>query len=275
MIKAAVLGSPISHSLSPLLHNHAYSVLGIAGEYSAIEVKHGELAKFLSREAKNGFNGFSLTMPLKEDVIELGIQVSAQAQRIRSANTITFTDGVAQATSTDLTAFQRLIPVTPSSRVSVIGAGGTARALLGALDGKVSQLELFVRNTSKAQGLAAAFDSTELIVKDISELSVRVLSDSDWFISTVPAGVTDSFAEEISQAKIDLSGLKFCEVLYNPWPTDLLLAMKSSGSSTLDGLDLLVEQALDQIQLMTGLSFDYTSMREELLKVGLKALHRD
>ena len=275
MIKAAVLGSPISHSLSPLLHNHAYSVLGIAGEYSAIEVKHGELAKFLSREAKNGFNGFSLTMPLKEDVIELGIQVSAQAQRIRSANTIIFTGGEAQATSTDLTAFQRLIPVTALSRVSVIGAGGTARALLGALDGKVPQLELFVRSTSKAQGLAAALDSTELIVKDISELSADVLSNRDWLISTVPAGVTDSFAEEISQAKIDLSGLKFCEVLYNPWPTDLLLAMKSSGSSTLDGLDLLVEQALDQIQLMTGLSFDYTSMREELLKVGLKALHRD
>ena len=275
MIKAAVLGSPISHSLSPLLHNHAYSVLGIAGEYSAIEVKHGELAKFLSREAKNGFNGFSLTMPLKEDVIELGIQVSAQAQRIRSANTIIFTGGEAQASSTDLTAFQRLIPVTALSRVSVIGAGGTARALLGALDGKVPQLELFVRSTSKAQGLAAALDSTELIVKDISELSADVLSNRDWLISTVPAGVTDSFAEEISQAKIDLSGLKFCEVLYNPWPTDLLLAMKSSGSSTLDGLDLLVEQALDQIQLMTGLSFDYTSMREELLKVGLKALHRD
>ena len=275
MIKAAVLGSPISHSLSPLLHNHAYSFLGIAGEYSAIEVKHGELAKFLSREAKNGFNGFSLTMPLKEDVIELGIQVSAQAQRIRSANTIIFTGGEAQATSTDLTAFQRLIPVTALSRVSVIGAGGTARALLGALDGKVPQLELFVRSTSKAQGLAAALDSTELIVKDISELSADVLSNRDWLISTVPAGVTDSFAEEISQAKIDLSGLKFCEVLYNPWPTDLLLAMKSSGSSTLDGLDLLVEQALDQIQLMTGLSFDYTSMREELLKVGLKALHRD
>lgn len=275
MIKAAVLGSPISHSLSPLLHNHAYSVLGIAGEYSAIEVKHGELAKFLSREAKNGFNGFSLTMPLKEDVIELGIQVSAQAQRIRSANTIIFTGGEAQATSTDLTAFQRLIPVTALSRVSVIGAGGTARALLGALDGKVPQLELFVRSTSKAQGLAAALDSTELIVKDISELSADVLSNRDWLISTVPAGITDSFAAEISQADIDLSGLKFCEVLYNPWPTDLLLAMKSSGSSTLDGLDLLVEQALDQIQLMTGLSFDYTSMREELLKVGLKALHRD
>ena len=91
MIKAAVLGSPISHSLSPLLHNTAYAQLGIQGSYEAIEVNAGGLAKFID-ERDESWTGFSLTMPLKEEAVAYAKHVDDLAKRINSANTL-YRDG--------------------------------------------------------------------------------------------------------------------------------------------------------------------------------------
>ena len=92
MIKAAVLGSPIAHSLSPLLHTIAYAELGLDSEYTRIEIKSGELEKFLN-QCDGSWTGFSLTMPLKEEVLQFSNNVSELSQRIRSANTLFKSDG--------------------------------------------------------------------------------------------------------------------------------------------------------------------------------------
>ena len=105
-LRGAVLGYPINHSLSPLLHKKAFDLLGITGEYSAIEVKSGELQDFISKRG-NDFDYFSLTMPLKEEALDLknDIEIDALGKRIQSLNTLIRRDNAWSATSTDGSGF--------------------------------------------------------------------------------------------------------------------------------------------------------------------------
>jgi len=272
MMRAAVLGSPISHSLSPLLHNHAYKVLGIAAEYSAIEVRSGELKKFLDDQSELSWRGFSLTMPLKEEVISLGYNVEEIALRSRSANTLYADEGSFRALSTDYLAFVDLLDIPRNSRVAIIGAGGTARSALAALNSKVSKVDIYLRNLDKALNLQDVAPELGISAHAYEELTPENFSQYDWIISTLPAQATDDLALTIARAERSLSGMQFLEVLYNPWPTELLMSVRTSGAKTIDGLDLLVEQALHQVQIFTQRDFDFTQMRTQLLKVGLDQL---
>ena len=262
MIKAAVLGSPIAHSLSPLLHNTAYEFLGIEGEYSSIEVPSSSLCDFLDRSLDENWSGFNLTMPLKETVFESGVvRIDENATRIRSANTLVRVGDSYEASSTDATAFARLLRNVPVVRTAIIGGGGTARAAIGALADRAQSIDLILRTPGRAD-----------LARDIApKVHFEVLSmDSsldgyDLVINTTPAGAADHFAHRIK----DVEGL-FFESLYQPWPTELSFAWKELGGATLNGIDLLVEQALDAIALMTGEKFDYDVLREHLLAAAIE-----
>ena len=273
MIRAAVLGSPISHSLSPLLHNRAYELLHIEGNYSAIEVRGGELRNFLQSQKENDWTGFSLTMPLKEEVIGMGFPMDEIAVNSRSANTLIAEGKSFRAVSTDYLAFNELLDLPRDSRVAVIGAGGTARSALAALARKVARVDLFLRDPAKASALNGV--STDLSIQPLpfSELTPQSFSGYDWVVSTVPAAATDELALALAREALHLKNLHLLEVLYNPWPTELLIAARSAGAQTIDGLDLLVEQALHQIQIFTQRDFDFASMRTELVRIGLERLN--
>lgn len=255
MIKAGVLGSPISHSLSPLLHRAAYAQLGIAGEYQAYEVKSGELESFLHARLSENFTGFSLTMPLKEEVLSYVPDVDPMAREIASANTVINIDGKWRASSTDYLAFQRLLSDINFSRVAIIGGGGTARAAMGALRDRVDHVDVLLRSPERISALQIAGAGIS-----VEALSMEAVLDSyDLVISTVPAGVIS----ESQAAKVQPSGV-LIDVLYHPWPTPLASRWINAGSTVISGRDLLVEQALDQISLMTGQVFDYDLMRKVL-----------
>ena len=258
MIKAAVLGSPISHSLSPLLHNSAYSFLHLQGHYESIEVKADELANFLARVGKVEWAGFSLTMPLKEFVIPLADSVEERSARITSANTLIFESGKSYAFSSDLLAFERLLADTNCERVAILGGGGTARAALGALDGRAKKIDILVRNDKRRSALQACVEKTEVELRDFH----TPLVNYDLVISTVPVGAADSLVA----AEFLPEGTLF-EVLYHPWPTKLSSLWQSAGLPLFSGFQLLVEQALDQIRVMTQIDFDYGQMRAHLLNV--------
>jgi len=273
MIKAAVLGSPIGHSLSPVLHKRAYELLGVEGSYEKIEVKSGELKTFLESVRSDGWTGFSLTMPLKEEIVELDLPIEPIAKLSRSANTILFSDGEpARALSTDKLAFDRLLNVGRDSRVAILGGGGTARSAAASLSGRVSHFDAFVRSPQKSKSLVEAAPAAEISIHNFADFTVDSWSRYDIVVSTVPAGASDELALALHGRNEDLSAVRFVEVLYNPWPTDLLASMRLFGAQCSDGLDLLVEQALDQISLFTGMEFDYDWMRSELLAVGLREL---
>ena len=265
MIKAAVLGSPIVHSLSPLLHRTAYQLLGVEAEYSALDMQPDVARTFLATALESGWTGFSLTMPLKETIFDLNFEVDPLASRMRSANTLVKHDATFKASSTDASAFARLLERTKKDRVAIIGGGGTARAALGALDSSATSIDFLLRTPSRSQTLGDVAEKSRLDFFDMS----HDLTSYDLVISTVPSGASVRVLELIEKFRGT-----FFEVLYNPSPTQALQYAKDRGNSTFDGLDLLVEQALDQISLFSGVEFDYASMRAELLEVGRAEIAR-
>ena len=277
MIRAAVLGSPISHSRSPLLHNAAYARLGVEGEYGAIEVDENGVAHFLRSAYSDGYTGFSLTMPLKDivrdheaiDGIEastgLNFTIDSDAQVIGSINTLLRTDSGYRALSTDYLAFTRLFsPLSlGDAEVIVLGGGGTARAAIGALVALgVRTVHVHLRGGSSsrhAAGLLARFPTIALVFHEFG----TPLSSCALLINSTPQGAADGYAEQLNNVR-GAGTLTLFESLYHPWPTRLAAAAIGAGLPTFSGHDLLVEQALDQIALMTGKEFDYDDMREFL-----------
>jgi shikimate dehydrogenase len=266
MIKAAVLGSPIAHSLSPLIHQTAYKELGVEGTYEAIEVVSSEFARFIDRTMDEAWTGFSLTMPLKEEALSMGFEIDSRSLRIGSTNTLLRRSDSYVATSTDILAFDRLLDRFSFSSVAVIGGGGTARAALGALDGRVKNVDLLLRDDHRRVQISQSLLATEF---DIKPMHTDV-SDYDLVIATTPAHATDELAASIRSVNGTL-----IECLYHPMPTELLARWRMCGGEVLDGLDLLVEQALDQIHLMTAMSFDYSSMRGLLMERVRKEISKN
>ena len=262
MIKsAAVLGSPISHSLSPLIHNYAYSLLEYPAVYEAIEVKSGELSEFLARElASSEVLGFSLTMPLKEELAQLStpaLQVDARAKAINSANTI-YKDGQSwKASSTDVDGFEFLVKDLSFSTVSILGAGGTARAAIASLSNRDLKIEIYRRSASRDASLSAAAMSSQIEIYDWDKCA-RAWK-SDLVINTIPSDQVLSIIKEFSSPKILL------DATYSPWPPGLSRQQLDAKGSLVSGLQLLAAQAVYQISLMTQIDFDKTWLYKELL----------
>ena len=160
-LKAAVLGFPIAHSLSPVLHTKAFDLLGVAGSYEAIEVASGGLADFLKSQGAN-YDYLSLTMPLKEEVLVIaessGIEVDELALQIQSVNTLIRNGSGWSATSTDGSGFVKALAnagYDHFNSVLILGAGGTARAVAGALDEIADSVAIMGRSVRRNVGIAA------------------------------------------------------------------------------------------------------------------------
>ena len=265
MIRAAVLGSPISHSLSPKIHSKAYEILGLHASYEAIEVTEETFLNFFqslgSDRGQSSWSGFSLTMPLKEIVLKEFRNGDLIAERINSANTLYKSEGSWKVTSTDYLAFENLFlgcNLSTDSKVAIIGGGGTARAAIGVLNSKVETVDVLLRSAERMQGLIKA--APDLLINLLTMSSP--LDDYDLIIQTTPSGVFDEYADATMRA----SGI-LLEALYKPWPTRLVSRYEQLGGKVISGKELLVEQALYQIELFTGTKFDFKQMRSELLSV--------
>lgn len=248
--KGAVLGYPIAHSLSPVLHSKAFELLKIAGSYEAIEVESGGLAQFLKNEGQS-FDYLSLTMPLKEEVLvvadSLGIEIDDLALRIQSVNTLVRKGSGWRATSTDGSGFVKALAnagYDHFNSVLVLGAGGTARAIAGALDEIAENVAIMGRSVRRNAALAACFTkvSPEFLTWD-DQIDLRKF---DLVVNTTPSGAADLVAENLP-SKID--GLLF-DVLYKPWPTLIARRWSDGGGKVISGLELLLYQGIDQINLL-------------------------
>ena len=262
LINAAVLGSPIAHSLSPLIHSLAYEQLGIAAHYEAIEVKAGGLASFLSQTDKNCL---SLTMPLKEEAMKVADVVSDVAARISCGNTLSLRDGKWNLTSTDVSGFDNALKMHGIEKVDsvlIIGAGATARAAIASVSAIATSVAVVSRNPEReaAMNQASLVDVTYLPWEVTSQINTAAL-----VINTTPNQAADFFTSSINSP----SGT-FFEVLYHPWPTSMSKVWSKSSGHVIDGLDLLIHQAISQIEIFAGLTCDrqllYTKMRAAALQ---------
>ena len=259
MIKMAVAGKPIGHSLSPLLHKTAYRLLGIEAEFLADEISEDKFGDYYFNAKNSGYRGLALTMPLKEIAIGFVDRVDPVAKQISSVNTIIFESTGSIGLSTDLLAFKNLLRPYFGKKIVILGSGGTARAAIGALKGTGTEVTVLTRSMNRHDQLHAA--AVDLDINFLDWHRFEEIQDRDLIISTTPAGATDGLS--IISTKAD-----FFEVIYHPWPTELAKRYQNLGKNVFGGLSLLVEQALFQINYFSQKDFDFDQMRQELLKAG-------
>jgi shikimate dehydrogenase len=255
VLRAAVLGSPVAHSLSPVLHRAGYAAAGLDGwEYEAREVAADELAGVVAGLDEQ-WRGLSLTMPLKEAALEVAATFSDVARRAGAANTLVRRDdGAWDATNTDVAGVaEALRPhlVAPPQRALVIGAGATARSTVLALAGLgVTTLTVRARDTAKAADLLAwAVDlGTGVRSGSVAGLDAWRTTRDDVVVSTVPPAAADAVAATVPPEH----GGVLLDVVYAGWPTPVARAATAAGMTVVSGLDLLVHQAAEQFRLFTG-----------------------
>ena len=268
MIRAAVLGFPIAHSLSPFLHELAYKELAIAGEYSKIEVEAGQLSHFLD-SLDDSWTGFSLTMPLKQEAVQIVDSVTDLSRKIRSANTLFRKDGDWHATTTDVAGFTHAFQahaVDISSNVLIIGAGATARAAAAACDGLATRITVMARSTRGIDLISNCVETSEIGFALWADEAV--IQEASVIISTTPEGATDSLVHLFPRNPESI----FFDVLYKPWPTLALATWIDNGGHVIDGLDLLIHQAISQVEIFTGLNVERSSMAQRMREAAILTL---
>jgi shikimate dehydrogenase len=264
-VRAAVLGSPVTHSRSPLLHRAAYAALGLDWTYDAVEVTPDGLETFLDGLGPD-WAGLSLTMPLKRAVLPLLDEVDALALRTRSANTVLLRDGRRSGFNTDvhgIVAALREAGVERVDRAAVIGTGATAASALVALhDLGAHHVRVLGRDRAKAEALQPVADELGVELRP-AELHPLELEDR-WpqvVVSTVPAGALDDFAAA-SSPEGDVPAL--LDVVYDPWPSPLAAVYARAGGTVVPGTAMLLHQAAEQVRLMTGRPAPLEQMRAAL-----------
>jgi shikimate dehydrogenase len=239
MLRFAVLGSPIGHSLSPVLHRAAFAARSITAEYQAHRVEH--LAQWL--EANSHFSGFSLTMPLKGQAFALAASHDGDALETGAVNTLIKTAGGYSGYNTDVEGIRFALREVEISNAVVIGTGATARSALVALRPSASSLMIYGRNAAASRALADEFGAIAID----GPTALR----SATVISTLPAGGLLQF--------VDISNLRpsgtLLDVVYQPWPTEAARQWMHTGSA-ISGLEMLLGQAVLQQQLFVSSGFD-------------------
>ena len=269
--RAAVLGRPVAHSLSPVLHRAAYAALGLSDwRYDRIDCGAEDIAEVLAAaDADADWAGFSVTMPAKRAALVAARTVSPLAATVGAANTLlplpdggwsadnTDVDGIAAALEPHLGTAGQLDDVT------ILGAGGTAAAAVVALAARAgSPLRVIVRDTARAgdvrdTGRRAGVEVDLLVAS--SPAAAVALRGCALLVSTLPIGAADRYAA--IRWRADLVAL---DAIYQQWPTALAASVTAAGGVAVSGADLLLHQAVRQVALMTGRDAPVQAMRAAL-----------
>lgn len=258
--RCAVLGSPVAHSLSPVLHRAAYAELGLGWEYGAHEVTEDTLGAFLDGLGEE-WRGLSLTMPLKRAVVPMLDERSELVALSGAANTVILEDGRRTGHNTDVPGAVAALTERhdgPWRSAIVLGGGATATSVLLALaELGCAKAGLVVRDPRRAgETLDAVARHPHPPVVEVHAFGEE-LEDADVLVSTIPAGAQDDWVLSL----VLQVGLVF-DVVYDPWPTPLADGAEAGEVTLVSGLDLLVHQAVLQVELMTGRRASVGALRE-------------
>lgn len=252
--RAAVLGSPIAHSLSPVLHRAAYAELGLDDwSYDRFDVDEAALPGFVEG-LDSAWAGLSLTMPLKRAIIPLLDSVSETAASVEAVNTVVFTEGGRlTGDNTDIPGMVAALGergVEKTESAAVLGAGATASSALAALSQICTgPVTAYVRSRERGDEMRGWGERLGVDVHIADWAEAEQALHAPLVIATTPAGATDGLMDAVPAHP----GTLF-DVLYEPWPTGLASAWKRRSGAVIGGLDLLVHQAVLQVEQMTGRS---------------------
>jgi shikimate dehydrogenase len=265
--RLAVLGEPVAHSRSPAIHNAAFSALGMADEwsYEAIEVSSRDFDERVRGLVADGFVGANVTIPHKRAALELADQASERAEAIGAANTLSFVDGRVAADNTDAPGFLDSLPDSPSGkRVLVLGAGGSARAVIWALAREGASVEIWNRTAERARELAEEFgaDAIELEDGDLPSAGFDVIANA----TSVGLTASDEGSTDLEALHLDPGGFSdrqvVVDLVYGPTDTELARAARVQGARVVAGHEILVQQAALSFRIWTGVDPPIDVMRQ-------------
>ncbi|MGN6299667.1 MAG: shikimate dehydrogenase [Angustibacter sp.] len=273
--RAAVLGSPIAHSLSPVLHRAAYAAMGLVGwRYDAIEVGDADGLRELVASCDDSWAGLSLTMPLKRLVQPLLSEQSEVARATGSVNTVLFTAEGLVGDNTDVEGLVHALGesgVVGAERAVVLGGGATAASAVAALVRLgCANPQVVVRSVDRAAAVAATGDALGATVRLRPwDDAPAALAQADVVVTTVPVSGHAAVVAAIDAAAAR-PGL-LLDVTYDPWPTPAAARWTAGGGRAVGGFGMLLHQAAAQVRLMTGREPDVEAMRA----AGRAALAQD
>jgi shikimate dehydrogenase len=257
--RLAVIGYPVGHSRSPAMQSAALEALGLAGEwsYKAIEVAPEDFEATVREMAKpGGYTGVNVTVPHKEAAFALADEADWEAKRIGAANTLTFESGAIQADNTDIPGLRAVLPSDPAdAHALVLGAGGAARAAIWAVSGVGGKVEVWNRNDLRAEEVCAQVGGKP--VEDPSQ------EDYDLIVNTTTVGLhgEDPFTE-LPLSREDFNAEQtVVDMVYGERPSSLLEAAAALGASTVDGIEILVQQGARSLAIWTGKEPPIDTMR--------------
>jgi len=257
-MRVAVLGSPIAHSLSPVMHRAAYAHAGLDWTYDAIDVPAGGLADLVGG-VDDDWRGFSVTAPLKREAAAFATTRTPVVERLGAANTLVRDGAGWAADNTDVpgaVAAWAEAGVTGIGSVRILGGGSTAAAMAYAVGtAGAERIEIVVREPARADAaVAAGLDGGAAV--DVARLDESVGAPVDLLICTVPVAAVQARAAEWTAA-----ARAVFDVIYDPWPTALAMTAERQGLTVVSGLDLLAHQAVLQLQQMAAIDVDADLLR--------------
>jgi len=240
--KFCVVGSPIQHSLSPVLHQAAYQELGLDWTYEKHLVEQGQLANFIQSK---DYAGLSVTMPLKREAFDFASEWDENSLLTNVSNTLALVGGSWQAANTDVFGIEKALSLVDSPKSTVIlGSGATSASALVAVSKKFPKTNVHVmaRNQESAADLVALANSLGLSASK-TPISAAGIAESSLVLSLVPAGSFDEVWDDVSRM---VKGGWLFDVSYSPWPS--VAAMSWESERTISGLEMLIWQAISQIE---------------------------
>ena len=271
MKKAAIIGYPACHSLSPVIHGYWLKKHQIAGEYGILETLPEALEQTFLSLAERGYSGINVTVPFKERVFSYLNNIDEMATQIGAVNTVTFdAQGKSYGTNTDAYGFIQGIKAAVKNvsfqekTVIVFGAGGAARAVLyGLLEAGVGKVILQNRTPQKARILQDIFGNK---IDIVSEWKDTMLQEADFLVNTTTLGMQGQGALEIDLNYLPKKAI-VVDIVYKPLCTNLLEGAQQNGNTTVDGLWMLLYQAVRGFELFFGTQPEVTQeLREHVLQ---------
>lgn len=263
-----ILGHPVAHSLSPIMHNRAAKLLGLPYTYAAFDVAPKDLKRAISSLRALGIAGLNLTVPHKEKVIPFLDKLDAEAKAIGAVNTVTMRNGLLTGSNTDGIGFIRSLKKEgfnpKSKRAVVIGAGGSARAV-GVSLLREGAKEIVIINRTKARGMAlkkhlSKFGKAAFTGPETNEAE-EALTNCGLIVQTTSLGMKK--ADPLPAAKPSFrKGQWVYDIIYSPGETRFLKKARMNGARTINGLGMLVCQGSESFKIWTGRKFP----EEEILR---------
>jgi shikimate dehydrogenase len=280
--RLGLTGYPLEHSFSPQLHTAALKACGLQGEYRLYPVTLGDIAglmELLQRVRSGVLHGLNVTIPYKQSVLPLLDEVTETARRIGAVNTICLRDGALLGENTDAAGFLADLRGWLSAQrqehggiqsALVLGAGGSARAVVYALHSAGWQVCAAARRLEQAQALRWAIASEAEALELSGEAMAALAADRrlDLVVNTTPLGMGALVAESPWPQGVPLPGMAFVyDLVYNPPETALLRAARDAGLKCANGLGMLIEQARLAFKLWTGCEVRREVMEQAMLKI--------